>query len=652
MDLPLVLCRSKSGGAHLYMHFKQPVPAKQARDALVGCMQALGFDGCEIFPKQTQRTSDKNIGNWINLPYYSAVGTDRYCLKDGKPLGFDEYLEWVEENKVSIEDLERLPQLKGNKSKPPPRRKQNNEKEEGRGDKDDNANPAEGRNDYLFREGCRLRAFHHPEAAIRAALHAMNNACTPDHHPKFIDGPLPADEVERIVQSVMSYDSGPPPQETLSPEKGLEYMNGKYAVVMEEGKAIIISTVYDPALERNKVRRSQYADIKKHYKKRVLLGFSKKGAVTRPLGEWWLNHPEAARYDEVAFMPRKNIEGIYNLWRGFGVIPNKNGTCDLFYDHIFSNICSGNKAYNEYVLDWLADSVQKPDRPGGTAVAARGGRGTGKSIVGRTMGKVHGQHYLQISNARHMTGHFNAHLQDVTFLFSDEAFWAGDKAGESTLKTLLTEPSIFLERKGVNGHAVPNCLHIYMASNQDWVVPAGIDERRFFVLEVSEKRKQDHQYFGELVKELESGGYEKLLHDLQQRDLSNYRPEKMPKTGELTKQKIRTLSAEHRWLYRKLEAGKILNTHEGWVCEVEKKDVQDDYINEARNLSVPHRSDQTVLGIMLKEFFPTLQTKKRYGRLLYVFPPLEECRAHFEKKINDKIDWPEDDGSTEDDEPM
>lgn len=55
-----------------------------------------------------------------------------------------------------------------------------------------------------------------------------------------------------------------------------------------------------------------------------------------------------------------------------------------------------------------------------------------------------------------LTGNFNSHLRDCIALFADEAFWAGDRAGESVLKMLVTEPVIPIEGKGRDLVLVPN----------------------------------------------------------------------------------------------------------------------------------------------------------------------------------------------------
>ena len=50
--LPLTVCRSKSGGAHIFLFTDNFVPAKLMRDKLVSISAILGFGNAEVFPKQ------------------------------------------------------------------------------------------------------------------------------------------------------------------------------------------------------------------------------------------------------------------------------------------------------------------------------------------------------------------------------------------------------------------------------------------------------------------------------------------------------------------------------------------------------------------------------------------------------------------------
>lgn len=110
-DLPLVICRSKSGGAHCFMFVKDPIPALQMQTQLRKIAAALGYAGAEIFPKQITRRDSGDIGNWLNMPYFNYKKPTRYCINgEGKALNAEEFIAYaktkqlqaVQEVKVNI----------------------------------------------------------------------------------------------------------------------------------------------------------------------------------------------------------------------------------------------------------------------------------------------------------------------------------------------------------------------------------------------------------------------------------------------------------------------------------------------------------------------------------------------------------------------
>ena len=93
--IPLHVCRSKSGGAHLYAFFREPgLPATAVQSLLKRWAQVLGYPTAEIFPKQT-RVGPQNVGSWINLPYFGADATTRYAIGPDGSLGLDDFLNSV-----------------------------------------------------------------------------------------------------------------------------------------------------------------------------------------------------------------------------------------------------------------------------------------------------------------------------------------------------------------------------------------------------------------------------------------------------------------------------------------------------------------------------------------------------------------------------
>jgi len=110
LDLPLLHCRSKSGGAHLYLFLKEFEQAAAVRDYLTEMSIALGHSGCEIFPKQDTIIADRgDVGNFINMPYYNAELPQRYCFNNKvEAMELDEFLDAIDEKRVSLADLEAM----------------------------------------------------------------------------------------------------------------------------------------------------------------------------------------------------------------------------------------------------------------------------------------------------------------------------------------------------------------------------------------------------------------------------------------------------------------------------------------------------------------------------------------------------------------
>lgn len=110
LKLPLFHCRTKSGGAHLFLFLDDWMPASAVREYLTEMSIALGFSGCEIFPKQDEILSERgDLGNFINMPYFKAEETTRYCFDEkASALDLEEFLDRVDKGRVSRIDLDAL----------------------------------------------------------------------------------------------------------------------------------------------------------------------------------------------------------------------------------------------------------------------------------------------------------------------------------------------------------------------------------------------------------------------------------------------------------------------------------------------------------------------------------------------------------------
>ena len=99
LDVPAVVCRSKSGGAHVYFFIEGWIAASDMRDKLSEIAASLGYGSAEIFPKQEKLLVERgDVGNFINLPYFDVKRTLRPAFgNDGRELSLEEFLDFVDE---------------------------------------------------------------------------------------------------------------------------------------------------------------------------------------------------------------------------------------------------------------------------------------------------------------------------------------------------------------------------------------------------------------------------------------------------------------------------------------------------------------------------------------------------------------------------
>lgn len=358
---------------------------------------------------------------------------------------------------------------------------------------------------------------------------------------------------------------------TTNHESPLIRFNSNYAVIGDVGgKCLVLGwvpskvdeTIRVPSFQTFKSFAERYGNIYIQAKK--------------PKGDKWVEEPTQAGAYWLRWAHRTNYEGIdlvpgaehilagniLNLWQGFAIEPRQ-GQWPLMRRHIARVLARGDLTSMEYILRWSAWKVQHPGERAEVALVFKGAKGSGKGTYANALRRVFGQHGLQIWNSKHLVGAFNGHLRNCLLLYADEAFWAGDKHGESVLKGMLTEPSLMIEQKGVDAAPWKNRLGVIMSANADWVVPASHDERRYAVFEVDDRyaptngKEQSDSYFKALYREMAGGGLDAMLWDLQNMELGDWHPRRLPETEALQFQKLRSLAPLLEWYEGLLSDGML-----------------------------------------------------------------------------------------------
>ncbi len=436
----------------------------------------------------------------------------------------------------------------------------------------------------------------------------------------------------------------------------MQEMNRKHAVVMLNGRVCILNK---PSGEQdNEITYCSPQDLKLRYQNRFF--------HDKPLDKWWLPHPDREEFmGGVVFAPNLKVPpDQYNLWKGFAVQPKK-GDCSRFMYHLEHVIADSSQEVFEFLLNYLAHGVQKTWEKPRSALVMRSDPGAGKGTLVDYYCPIFGVHYQQITDPEHLLGRFNSHMQNCVFLYADEAMWAGNKEGEGKLKALITEKKIRIEIKGRDSFQLDNFTRVLFSSNKDWVVPMEINDRRFFVMDVSNRHKGDTEYFGALHWEMENGGRAALLYDLLQRDITEFVPTLFPQTKAMLEQKLHSFTPLQTWWFEILNGtydvipDAVHNTkHElhfdkpfDVPCDAFFRHFKDFCrIIERKDYTTPNQ-----FGVSFRKFFkPTpsedtvpqpeqghlRRTTVQYrGPWVYQIPPLKLCQEIFQTVIKTPIRW-------------
>lgn len=440
------------------------------------------------------------------------------------------------------------------------------------------------------------------------------------------------------------------------PEKQLsqvESLNQGHFTVVFGQKFMVGRESYDRFLDRHRVEWIPDDAMRKHMNIRSIE--TEQGKAVG-VGDWWLKHPQRRQYDRVIFDPSVSAaesSDEYNLWRGWSVQPVA-GDWSHMQRVIRDVLCSGNEAYYQYVLKWAAYMVQHPERQAEVALVFRGEKGTGKGTFGRAMCQLAGQHGQHVTQQEHFTGRFNEHLNETVCLFVDEVQWKNDKQAEGALKGLITEPTLVFEGKFRPIYQGRNMLHVIIASNEDWVVPATADERRFAVFETDAHANRDlpDGFYEMLHAQMKSGGKEAMLYDLLNMELNDWHPRAdIPQTDALTAQKVQGFNQDPQlfWWHKSLDEGQVYNATPELLSGDEWPDAfqvaagkPKDELVDAVNLTAKELGSRRTYtkAAVAKFIFNMGATEGRVGtQRSWDFPPLEEARAAFEEHLGGKLDW-------------
>jgi hypothetical protein len=359
---------------------------------------------------------------------------------------------------------------------------------------------------------------------------------------------IPWDEYNQII-----YDSiqlGGTQYEEVK-KKCLEDMNKYLCVIIGSAKPYFMVRQVrkdDLGIEYVKYTRQYKSALKDSYENRLCPANTAE-TKTRPKPKpcaWidmWISWVGRRTYQEEVFQsldidcPSSNSSTMYNTFNGFNInrtLANENGGADV--SHVVNFIkkawCAGNDDGCNWVLDWFAHTIQKPLVKMHSAIVLRGEEGIGKGMVVQLLAKIMGpQYFEQPSSSEDILGKFTGIMSNKSLVFLDELVWGGDKQKAGILKKLITESKGTINEKFEPVRPFVNVFNLIMASNEDWVVPAGNNARRYMMLDVLNNHTDKEK---DAVRLVCPYSFAKFLYD---RDITNFEHNKVIATSGLANQK-------------------------------------------------------------------------------------------------------------------
>ncbi len=252
-----------------------------------------------------------------------------------------------------------------------------------------------------------------------------------------------------------------------------------------------------------------------------------------PAAAAWLSWPYRHEVDRLTYRPGKPqllAEGpykrLYNVWPGWGCQPVA-GPVDPFLtlvDHLFIGAEPAAKAW---FLQWCAYPLQFPGTKMFTSVVVHGRRhGTGKSLVGYTLGRIYGENFVEINQGDlHAagTGGFNEWAEAKQFVLGDDVTGPNKRQESDHLKKIITQRELRINTKYMPSYVVPDCINYYFTSNHPDSFFLEDDDRRAFIHEVVVPPLSEEFYL-EYDLWLDTGGAGAVFHYLLQLDLGTFNP--------------------------------------------------------------------------------------------------------------------------------
>lgn len=471
------------------------------------------------------------------------------------------------------------------------------------------------------------------------AIHVINSAFHYAQNPPGVEAP------ENIFEKVTA------PKTEEKPKHPFEKMNEEFFYSANDGVTRVCwETTKDGKFH---LERFPVPAFHEKYAARTM-EFNGK---SHPITKLWMTSPMRRTYDFIRFDPsNSNNDRTYNMWKGFAVKPVSKEVyeseysslderaihaVDDFLAHCLHNICAGDAKLNDWLIGFFAHIFQYPGEKPQVALVFKGSKGSGKSALIERLNFMIGDAAVVVSDKTHIANHFNSIMEGKLLFTMDEAFWSGDKSVEGILKTIITGQNRVITRKGAEPYMAPVFDRIVIIGNEDWLVPATADERRFAVFNVANGKRMDAKFFVDMKTGMEKyGGAKLLMRYFLDYDLSKVDINVAPETEGLKDQKESSLNSFESFWFECLQDEKILYSgFDQWPADVSCRDFYDAYVSYCDKKRLRYPMSKVTTSKQLRRFAASVVPCRTKVLRSYIVPLIDIARLEWDRYIGHTSDW-------------
>lgn len=272
----------------------------------------------------------------------------------------------------------------------------------------------------------------------------------------------------------------------------------------------------------------------------------------------WYEDPDIKKYEDMAIYPPPLVcpTNIFNLWKPFAITKYKDNYVkdeeglQMFKDHM-KILCGNNEEVTEYIIKWIAQMFQYPATKTiiPTFISDEGaGKGSLIELLSRLMGYT--KTLVTTTPSRDVWGSFNGLMSENFLVNLNEMSKKETIEAEGKIKGLITDPQLTINKKGIDPYTIQSFHRFITTTNSEDPIKTKKGDRRNLIIESSNEKCNDNEYFKNLRVKLENIDVMRTIYDylMSIENLNNFHSIPMPKTSYQNDMKEQNRCFYDRWI--------------------------------------------------------------------------------------------------------